>query len=936
MTPEEWRRVQEILDAALQAQPAARGAYLDRACSSEPSLRREVESLIAAHENAGSFMERPAGEDFAELFEHEPVSRAGERMGPYRLLEEIGRGGMGTVYRAVRVDDFEQQVAIKLVRRGLDTDFVLARFRNERQILAQLEHPNIGRLLDGATTEDGLPYFVMEYVRGGALDRYCDGRSLTITERLGLFVAICSAVQYAHQNLIVHRDIKPSNILVTDDGVPKLLDFGIAKILNPESAGMAEGRTMTMVKLLTPEYASPEQLLGEPITTASDVYSLGVVLYELLTGRRPFRGSAHSFEAMARGISEMAPEKPSTAVARFHQPDDRAEETLSGTAAQQIAARRGTSVEKLCRRLAGDLDTIVLMALRREPERRYSTVEQFSDDVRRHLGNLPVSARKDTVRYHTSKFVRRHKTGVGATVLVALTLIAALVVTLREARIARAQRARAERRFDDLRKLANSLIFDIHDSIQDLPGSTPARKLLVDRGLRYLDSLAKEAAGDASLQEELVKAYQRVGDVQGYPFGPNLGDTPGAMQSYRKAVAISESLVAAHPSDAAMRSDLVVSYQRIGNVLSASGDVAGALQNQRKAVGISEELAAAAPSDKATRRRLFVGYENTGEVLMQEADYPAASEVFRKALAIALALYQSDPKNAQAGVDLSICYAKIGDTLSRTGKKQEALANFRESLTIREALSKADPTNADYRSRLSAAYERIGDLLADQGNVALALDNQRKALAIDQSLAAADPNNADDQVGLALSYSNVGELLEMGRQFEPAQDAYQRSVTILEAQAAKNPTNTEVAFYLADGYVELGSVAFKRGNLPQAEERYGKAAAMMQDLSTRDPANADVRSKLAEYYTKLGELNLSAASDTKLPIGSQVERWTASRSWFQKSLDLQLGLEHRGAADPKTPDNINKIRQQINRCEAAVARLQNRTQPRSAANLHSN
>ncbi|HEV2382795.1 MAG TPA: protein kinase [Terriglobia bacterium] len=917
MTPEQWQRIQEILDVALEAEPGARAAYLDRACDGEPSLRREVESLIAAHEGMGDFMERPAGEDIATTIELKPGSRTGERIGRYRLLEEVGRGGMGTVYRAVRVDDFEQQVAVKLVKRGLDSEFVLARFRNERQILARLDHPNIGRLLDGASTEDGLPYFVMEYVRGGTLDQYCDSRRLSITKRLRLFLAVCSAVQYAHRNLIVHRDLKPSNILVTDDGTPKLLDFGIAKILNPDSA--AEGRTLTGVKLLTPEYASPEQLLGEPITTASDVYSLGVVLYELLTGHRPYCGSDRSLEAITRAISEIEPEKPSSAVTRVEEVKDRTGEIRKRVAPQEVAATREASVEKLRRRLAGDVDTIVLMAIRREPQRRYASVEQFSEDIRRHLEGLPVAARTDTFWYRSSKFTRRHRAAVAGAALVALALFVGMAATLREARIAQSQRGRAERRFNDVRKLANSLIFDIHDSIQDLPGSTPARKLLVDRGLQYLDSLAKEAAGDTSLQEELVKAYQRVGDVQGYPFGPNLGDTPGAMASYRKALAISEPLARAHPSDAGLRSDLMICYQRIGNVQSESGDVSDALQNQRKATAIAEDLAAADPSNKATQRKLFVSYSNLGDVLVQEADYKAGLEVHQKALKVAQLLYQLDPKSPQAGGDLSLCYAKIGTIQSRTGKKQDALKNYRESLSIRQALAIADPTNADYQRRLSAAYERMGDLFAEEENVAAALENQRKALAIDQSLAAADLNNVDDQLGLALSYSNVGELLEMSRKFKSAQDNYQQSVTIMEGLAAKNPANTQVPFYLADGYAELGSVAFKTGNTWAAAEKYGKATAIAQELSTRDPANADVRDKLADYYAKLGELNESGTSD--LSSASQAERWMSARSWFQKSLDVRLRMAPGETADQSSRDKIDKTRRQIGKCEAALTKL---------------
>ena len=313
-----WEQVREVVDAVLDLPPDRRAPYLDQACP-QSTVRRYVESLVLSYEQAGKFLDEPAVASYPEAIADEADSWKGRRVGPYQIIEQIGRGGMGSVYRAVRADDqYQKQVAIKVVRSGFDTRFALARFRAERQILANLDHPNIARLLEGGSTEDGLPYFVMEYIQGEPLDQYCDHHRLPITERLGLFRAVCSAVQFAHQNLVIHRDIKPSNIMVTSDGVPKLLDFGIAKILGPGLDGSA-APTMTMVRLLTPQYASPEQLRGETITTASDVYSLGVVLFELLTGHRPYRLSSAQPEEVARVMAETEPQKPSAAVARVEE-----------------------------------------------------------------------------------------------------------------------------------------------------------------------------------------------------------------------------------------------------------------------------------------------------------------------------------------------------------------------------------------------------------------------------------------------------------------------------------------------------------------------------------------------------------------------------------------------------------------------------------------
>src|SRR5579859_8058523 len=346
-----WEQVRDVVDAVLDLPPEARAPYLDQACT-DPTVRRYVESLIYSCERAGNFLDDPAAAMHEEILT-EPAAGAwkGRRLGAYQVIEPIGEGGMGEVYRAVRADDqYQMQVAIKLVRRGFDSRLTLARFKAERQILANLDHPNITRLLDGGATEEGQPYLVMEYVRGIPLDDYCDQHKLTVTARLELFRVVCAAVQFAHQNLVIHRDLKPGNILVTEDGTPKLLDFGIAKITGPEGAGAAVDRTLTMVRLLTPGYASPEQLRGEAISTSSDVYSLGVVLYELLTGHCPYRVGIRAPEEMARAVIEMDPEKPSAAIQREENIIDASGTTLKLTPGAISAVREGSAV-RLRRRL---------------------------------------------------------------------------------------------------------------------------------------------------------------------------------------------------------------------------------------------------------------------------------------------------------------------------------------------------------------------------------------------------------------------------------------------------------------------------------------------------------------------------------------------------------------------------------------------------------
>src|SRR5690349_3557376 len=397
MTPERWRQVEEIFQAALDLAPEDRTRYVSDVCAADSQLKRDVESLLSQYDSAGELLDEPVYGNtelnMLESFVEEKDPMIGRRLGSYRIEKEIGRGGMGAVYEASRADnEFNKRAAIKLVKRGMDTDFILRRFRKERQILAALDHPHIAGLLDGGTTEDGLPYFVMEFIEGQPLYSYCDSNNLNITERLKLFRAICDAVHYAHQKQVVHRDIKPSNVLVTSAGVPKLLDFGIAKLLNPQLAGdITHDPTATAMRLMTPEYASPEQVQGAPTTPSTDVYSLGVLLYELLTGHRPYRLVNRAPHEIARVICEESPAPPSVIITRA---EDLLPSLYTGddaTTMKQLYITRGGTLESIRRALAGDLDNIVLQALRKEPEWRYQTAAELRDDITRYLEGRPVS-----------------------------------------------------------------------------------------------------------------------------------------------------------------------------------------------------------------------------------------------------------------------------------------------------------------------------------------------------------------------------------------------------------------------------------------------------------------------------------------------------------------------------------------------------------------
>jgi len=440
MTPDGWDRAKELFEAALELDPSQRASFLAENCH-EATLKQQVEKLLIDYQAAGSFLDNPAAEIQIEEVSHlHPLSEeqlataksaeaedpmVGRRLGAYKLLRRVGQGGMAAVFLAMRADEeYQKEVAVKLVHPGLDSQEVLSRFRSERQTLAGLDHPNIVKLLDGGSAPEGLPFLVMEYVEGSPIDEYCDQHKLSVDERLRLFGDVCDAVQYAHEQLVIHRDLKPSNILVVADGTPKLLDFGIAKVLNPEPSIQGWLATQTGSRCMTPAYASPEQTRGQSITRQTDVYSLGVVLYELLTGRRPYRLAQNTPAEIERAICEQEPETPSTAISRVENDTSPDGKLVTKTPVSVSLTREGQP-DKLRRRLRGDLDNIALKALQKEPQQRYDSVAEFSRDIDRHLQHLPVKARPSTFAYRISKFVQRHKTEVSAGFAVLIVIAAA-------------------------------------------------------------------------------------------------------------------------------------------------------------------------------------------------------------------------------------------------------------------------------------------------------------------------------------------------------------------------------------------------------------------------------------------------------------------------------------------------------------------------------
>jgi serine/threonine protein kinase/tetratricopeptide (TPR) repeat protein len=907
MTPERWQRINEMFHAALVLDGRERSAFLVTQSAGDDALCAKVAALLVSHEQAEGFIQGSVFTDAAQLLvEDEAEAMIGQHIGLYEITREIGRGGMGSVYLATRDDDqFQHQVAIKVVRRGMDTDLVLARFRNERQILAGFDHPNIARLFDGGSTETGLPYFIMEYVEGRPIDEYCDSHRLSTAARLELFRTVCSAVLYAHQHLVVHRDIKPSNILVTSEGAPKLLDFGIAKLLHSE-ATPGSATTAIVQRLMTPEYASPEQVRGERVTTVSDVYSLGVLLYELLSGHSPYHFKTLLAHDIAKVISDSDPERPSVIINRVEDITTGGRSSAKTLTPESVSKTREGRPEKLRRKLAGDLDNIVLLAMRKEPALRYSSVGQFSEDIRRHLEGLPVLARKATLTYRGAKFIRRNTVAVAAAAVVTLILLVGIGTTGWEAHVARGERARAEvagakaeRRFNEGRKLAHSVLFDYSDAIQDLPGSTPVRARLVKDALEYLDTLAKEANDDPSLQRELATAYEKVGDVQGRTLRANMGDTSGAKESYRKALKIRETLVTANPKDSSARSDLADSYREFGRLLWTAGDTAGGLENIRREVVLREALTAEDPTNLQARFNLGVSQADVGEMLLEQGGTAGAAASLGRALAVFEAVLATDPSNEKCRAGVPFIYQKSSEVMLWQGDAKGALAASRNALALDTKLSGAYPTNTHYRQEVGIDFEKVGNTLENLGDINGALESYRNELRIFEDQSASDPANAQFRSDLSSAYYKVGSML--ARIGKPA-DALlnqNKALAIREEAAKADPLDLWKRWDLIESSATTSNALAKAGNTVGALDACRKTQALLAD-TIDDPTSVYLRSYRAYASADVGEaLTIVAASNRSALTERQGLRVTAEALYHQSA---DIWGDMRTAGTLSSPD----------------------------------
>ncbi len=856
MDPAHWQNIKNLLSQALDLPETDREAFLAQELDVE--VRLEVEKLIAAHETAEDFIEKPIFIERGAIEEEKTDALIGTKIGNYLILEKIGAGGMGTVYLAERLDsDFNQKAALKVIKRGMDSETIVKRFVTERKILSSLKHKNIAQLIDGGISTDGRPFFVMEFIEGKPLNQFCEENRLSLSERLEIFGQICSAVDHAHRNLTIHRDLKPSNILITKDRVPKLLDFGIAKLLS--DPGIDATNSETTGKMFTPEYAAPEQLLGKIVTTSADVYSLGVILYELLTGSRPYQIKGKSYDEIIKSVCETDPPRPS---------NTRSNEAITWT--------EGSADRHFDRQaLRGDLDNIILKSMRKEPSERYGSVQLLSEDIRRFLTGLPVLARPQTIGYRFGKYIQRHKIGVAAAAIVIVSLVAGTSVATWQATVAKRERAKAEERFGDVRTLANSLMFDVHDSIKDLAGSTPARKLLVERALNYLDKLTVESKNDMTLQRDLAAGYEKIGDVQGGSLGSNLGDSSGAIESYGKALAIRESL-AKDPESFDEHYAAAMLHSKIFRVMMQVNDFPKAEIHCRNAIEILEKLSIAKPDDLLIRLTSARFHLELGELLVSKpnGDEGDAIKNYRRSIAIADGIPDSYElkKKMTDGLSMNekilsvtqMAYRRIGQNLEAK-KPEEAYKEYSKALESSRKLKSAnDPPTLQSQIVFAIALGNVGRTQAKLGMNQEALKNTKQMLEICETAVRSDPKNYLAIGQLSLAHGTLGFVYAKEKNFRKALDHLQKSRQIQEGNVRTHPEDI-----------------YNTGNL-------GETLAF-----------------IGEIYEQLAK-----AKNQKTSALIEAEKW------HRRSLDIWLALKKESKLPAYFAGKIDEQNQALLRCKA--------------------
>lgn len=947
MTPTRWQRIEKIIDSALERPDAERTQFVKQQAEGDIALEIEVLALLDQHENADGVLDQPA------VLPPDPL-QPGEWVGYYRVERELGRGGMGRVLLATRADDqFRKLVAIKILHAGLTDPELLQRFRNERQILASLDHPNIARVIDGGSTKDGMPYFVMDYVEGQPIDAHCREQTLSTRQILEIFRKVCLAVQYAHSRLVVHRDLKPSNILVTDDGDVKLLDFGIAKLLQPEAVQVRTLAETKDFRLMTPKYASPEQIRGETIGTATDIYSLGVILYELLTGRPPYDIKEAAMAAIEKAILSEEPQRPSTVITR-----------PSGDTTRTITI----DARKRQRELTGDLDTIVLMALRKEPLRRYQSVEQFSEDIRKHLEGLPVIAQPDRFGYRAGKFFQRNRYKVLAGAAVAASLVAGIFTTTLQKLEADRQRARAEERMFDIFELTNSFLHKFHDELREIPGADKARFMVLEETRRTLEKLEKTSNEDKRVQRRLAPAYNALATMEANPFGAVRGDPKKASAFTARAVVLLEHAYAGQELKPDDREELANMYQnhadllqgfdpkqatvfygkaikvrdewnkldpdaalnlkgyamiagrRADLIMRTGGAVDDAIADYAKAVEIADRLIAKGETAvnaqgvrltkdtnvyRMMRLSLIPWHGKLARAYQQAGQTEKALQHFAKSAEQNRKMIQEEPLNGSLAPNLAFTILNIGMIQQNKGLLTEAAKEFRESAALLEG--KQDARNSLLSANLAGAYQQLAEVLLDMGKPGEALVEARKAFALQEGLTKS--GNPEHEVAFATAHVQIGKILARTQDKSGAAASLGRAQTMLEGLQGKVRTSSREV-QLTEALVELGRVQAATGNRAAARKSLETAVATLEPLAGAAKGNVTMQYRLARALGELASFrqiegaSKEAAALAARAVGivdSLIERDGKNKNYLELAAKVRAGLAEAQAGMGDVP-----------------------------------
>ncbi len=919
--PAELSRVEAVFNEAVsKSAPAERAAYLDQACGGDAELRERVERLLASHDAAGSFMATP--DPARTLDPYVPLQEGpGAKIGRYKLIQQIGEGGFGVVFMAEQEFPVRRLVALKIIKLGMDTRQVVARFEAERQALAMMDHPSVAKVLDGGATETGRPYFVMELVKGAPITAYCDKNNLSIPQRLELFAQVCQAVQHAHQKGLIHRDIKPSNVLVAtqdDRPVAKVIDFGIAKAMQ---ARLTEKTLFTDFRQLigTPEYMSPEQAEGDlDIDTRCDVYSLGVLLYELLAGSPPFDPKelrSKAFAEMQRIIREVEPPAPSTRLS-----------TLKDVL-PTVAAQRGVEPRKLQTIVRGELDWIVMRCLEKDRKRRYETASALAEDIQHYLTDQPVQARPATRRYRMKKFIRRNRGAVTAGALVVLALVLGLTAATAgfvnarrqrnialSARAAEAQQRQvAQARFNDVRTLANKFMLDFHAKIENLPGSTPAVKMLVETSLDYLNRLAVEAGDDPELQRDLIVAYRKIGDIQ-----MTLGDLTAAQESYRRGFLLAEPIAAAHPDDWRAQDELRALHQGQGRVLSQLGKHSESSKEYQAGLEIARRIAAAHPNESAPQLAIgsllqsVRGIDNAraareiyaklaasdknnvdalealagadrqiGDYLRYQADSAGAVASYYKAIDTYQKLVDASPNSTRLSLSLAGTRIDAGTALSwpwlgGPRDPSAAVALFASARETIEPLAEADRLNAPLQRQLALIYNQTGILRVRERDTAGSLPAFRRFREIAQRLVDLDKGNVDSWCLLEESIWRIGDALGKAGDFAGSVETFTKLLDMARTTVERHHGAGHSLWWLAETHNGASAAMAYAGDLAGSVENAEKAAELFRQVK-------DVR-RVVDQLKQAGYVRMMMAEDSDLPAQQRASLLQKAKENLEQSV----------------------------------------------------